>query len=243
MTAALSRFVAATSNTVVRVDHIAATVPIRLLVAVSLASFAGVTALAELGGVGAWEVAVTAWFFRLPDAAGVVLVPAMELGNRFVAVVAATVVTVRWRWRSGAAVLAGSLGAWALTTVTKALVERPRIAEAALGGVPRDVVGGVPRDVVGGFSYPSSHTAVAFGLSVAISASTHPPGWMGAAFVSAAALTGVARMWLGVHLPLDVLGGALAGTACALVAVHLAARTLPGPVRRCSNGQGTWPTI
>jgi undecaprenyl-diphosphatase len=58
------------------------------------------------------------------------------------------------------------------------------------------------------FSFPSGHTAASFALAIAMFAVSPvlvPP------LVVLAVLTGYARMYLGVHYPIDVLGGAFVG--------------------------------
>jgi undecaprenyl-diphosphatase len=61
--------------------------------------------------------------------------------------------------------------------------------------------------------FPSGHAAVSAALAVAIGAGLPPP-WGGVALGLAAA-TSLGRVYVGAHLPLDVLGGAGLGLALA----------------------------
>ena len=73
------------------------------------------------------------------------------------------------------------------------------------------------RDHAGGFGLPSGHTA--FACAVAVVIATQLRGWWRAVPCAVAAVVGVARMHVGAHYPLDVVGGALWGTAAAFVAL------------------------
>jgi undecaprenyl-diphosphatase len=71
-------------------------------------------------------------------------------------------------------------------------------------------------------SFPSDHATGAFAIAVAI--------WLydrtaGAVFLTLAVLVSVARVYVGIHYPSDVLGGAVLGTLVALL-LHW------GPLRR-----------
>lgn len=75
-------------------------------------------------------------------------------------------------------------------------------------------------------SFPSGHTAASF----AVAAGVYMAGWKktGVVLYIAAALIGFSRLYLGVHFPTDVLGGAIVGILCAWVmrkAMEYAAKT------------------
>lgn len=63
-------------------------------------------------------------------------------------------------------------------------------------------------------SFPSGHAAVAF--AVAFSVFLHNKKY-GAVFIFLAALVGFGRIYVGVHYPLDIIGGILVGGLSALV--------------------------
>ena len=72
--------------------------------------------------------------------------------------------------------------------------------------------------LVTGNGYPSGHTAVAFALATVVAL------WFGARSrcarlaLAAAAVVGFARLYVGAHFPLDVVGGAALGTICGAIA-------------------------
>ena len=73
----------------------------------------------------------------------------------------------------------------------------------------------------GGYGWPSTHTATAAGtLTAAALVSRRRP----TAAIGLAGVVGVARLAVGVHLPLDVIGGLGLGVAVAVVIVELVDR-------------------
>lgn len=63
-------------------------------------------------------------------------------------------------------------------------------------------------------SFPSDHATGAFAIAVSLLLRSRTVGWIALAF---AFLVAFARVAVGVHYPSDVLGGALIGTAAALL--------------------------
>lgn len=153
------------------------------------------------------EVAVTEAFNSLPALVIDGLAVVMQLGTRpailLVAVVAVVVTPGDWRRVAFAVVVAGALS-WLASDLAKDIVERPRP-----GGFAADVD---VRDHATGFGWPSTHTAIAAG-SLTAAALAGRRGVVPALVVAGA--VGVARMAVGVHLPLDVVGGLALGVAIA----------------------------
>lgn len=172
-------------------------------------------ALAGDGPEG-WEVSIGRWAYDLPDWTTPGLEAVMQAGTRIAPIVAAAVLAViGWRWRALAVLGAGFL-AWGVSRVAKELADRPRPTEASLG---RPV-----REVVAGPGYPSTHAAVSAGLATAIvlllrSDAGRARPLVAGAVLAVAAATSLARVHLGVHWTLDVVGGAGIGVLAGSIAV------------------------
>lgn len=154
----------------------------------------------EVGAVEAWS--------RLPAAIGWPLRAVMPLGTLWAGLVAVAA-CAWWCRRVGmlapAALFVSVVIASRLDNVLKDLIERPR---------PYDVLPDLEaRDHAGGFAYPSGHTTMA----VAIAAAVHPALPRAGRVVAwvLAALVAVARLHVGAHWPLDLVGGAALGIAIA----------------------------
>lgn len=182
---------------------------LRLLVALAVLIVTTVAVSDQRYVVG--EAAAVEAFTSIPTWAGWPLRVVMELGRLWAALI--VVAVVAWRSRHlGAtptvAVLATVLVAFRLDNVLKAIVDRPR-PPAVLDGL-------VVREHIGGYGFPSGHTTMAFAVAAALQPLL-PPRWRRVAW-GLAAVVGLARMHVGVHWPLDVIGGAALGTAIASAA-------------------------
>ena len=148
----------------------------------------------------------------------VVWVP-MQLGNLLVvpAAVVAALAFRRWRLAGGLA-LAGA-GVYALAKVVKRFVERGRPSDVLDDVVVR---GAAPH----GLGFVSGHIAVV--TSLALVAWPWLPRWGRWAAGLAVAAVFFTRMYVGAHLPLDMVGGAALGLAVgALVRLALGVPTGP----------------
>ncbi|MET0901771.1 MAG: phosphatase PAP2 family protein [Acidimicrobiales bacterium] len=154
------------------------------------------------GEVGVFE-AVNDW----PRWAGAPLEVVMQLGTLAAAialVVGVGAATLPHRPRPVVAIALAAAAAWQLDDVLKELTERPR---------PGPVLPGVAivRDQADGFGFPSGHTTMAFALAAVLHPML-PPRLRWIPWVLAV-LVGVARIYAGVHWPMDVVGGACLGIA------------------------------
>jgi membrane-associated phospholipid phosphatase len=177
-----------------------------VVIVVSLAVFAVCAVVAANGRVGPVERALfhavnglPAWLYRPMLAFQYLGVLAMPL------VVAAGALMFR-RWRlAGALVLVVPLKL-VLERVVKLLVERERPGTT----VPDAILRGVHP---AGLSFVSGHAIITFAIA-GLLALALPRRWAVVGFVLAS-LNAVARVYLGAHNPLDVVGGAAVGLAIA----------------------------
>ena len=124
---------------------------------------------------------------------------------------AAIVAVARKRLRPFTVMLFAILLASAIAnTIIKPAVDRKRPFDVLSG----DVIGGRPDDA----SFPSGHSANAF-AGAATLVRFAPDGAIG--WWALAVAIAFSRVYLGVHFPLDVIGGALVGLASAWLAVRL----------------------
>jgi membrane-associated phospholipid phosphatase len=188
--------------------------PIRALAAAAVVLVG--TVLLVRSPPSAWERDVARAVYELPSALTGVLEAVMQAGSRGAIAVVAVVLVVLRRVRVAVAVLGGGWLAWLAAIVVKDLVDRARPTSALLA---RSV-----REVVEGSGYPSSHAAISAALATAVVLGLRLRPLPATGVVAVAVLTAVARVHLGVHWPLDVLGGAALGVAAGAVGVVLVER-------------------
>lgn len=198
-----------------------------VLIGVGAVAFLGPALLVHAGGT-----ALDTRLFRalndVPSWAATFLTPLSKLflpAGLFV-VIAAAVLYVTLRNRSPLPLLlgAGAAGlAYLLANLAKAVAERPRpyqvVADAVLRQTPAH-----------GTSFPSSHTSVAVATVIALL--PFLPRALSAPAIAYAVLVAWSRIYLGVHFPLDVVGGAGVGMVVgglAMLTVGRLTRWEPAP--------------
>lgn len=160
----------------------------------------------QVGGLTAFDSAVTAWvraFMNLRLTHWMLAIT--DLGS-LPLVTALTVFTVlylfaRREWGDGLGITVASLGSWWLEIQLKLVFQRPRPDLPHLGPAT-------------GYSFPSGHAMVTSALffTMALVYCRHAASRTGRALVLAGAallvlLVGISRVYLGVHYPSDVLAG------------------------------------
>lgn len=158
------------------------------------------------------EVRVFRLVNGLPDEAYPFVWAPMQFGTFGTVPLAAGLALARRRTRLALAIGAGGTSAWLIAKVVKQVVDRGRPAklldDVSLRGVEE-----------GDRGYPSGHAAVSAAIAVVVwPYATHRSR------VAISALTGFvpcARLYVGAHLPLDVIGGSALGMTVGLVVDRL----------------------
>jgi undecaprenyl-diphosphatase len=169
------------------------------LVVVTLGAFA-----ANRGRVGTLEKDIFRLVNDLPDGVSPLLETIMQAGALGAVGVAAVVALLLRRPRMARDLAVSGLAAWILAIGLKQVVAEGRPAQLLNDVLLR----GAPAE---GFGYPSGHVAVAAALATA--AGPHLPRPARRAAWVIVAMVAVGRMYVGAHLPMDVVGGAALGWA------------------------------
>ena len=164
------------------------------------------------------EVTVFRAINDLPQGLYTAVWPVMQYGTFITIPALAVVALVFRRFRLAVAMLLAGVGVYLLAIVVKPIVERGRPAALLTGVESREVFG------EGSLGYPSGHAAVAAALTVVLAAHLSVRWAIAALVLGFAVLFG--RMYVGAHLPLDVVGGAALG-AVAGSTVNLLIRPRP----------------
>ena len=174
----------------------------RLLAGV--AGLALASAAIDTDAIGPVELRLFRTVNRLPDGLAPPMWLLMQSGNLVAAPVTAAVAAACGRPRLARRLLLAGATTWVLAKVVKRWARRPRPTTLLT-----DVRGrGRPQS---GLGFVSGHTAVAVGLCAAALPDLSPAARRLA--IGTAAVVGASRIYVGAHLPLDVIGGAALGVA------------------------------
>ena len=168
-------------------------------------------------GVGPREQRVFEAVNGWPDRWYGLLATLMQFGTYVTTPVVAAAVAIAGRHAEAIVIVVSGTAAWAGAKLLKAGTRRGR-PRAALAQTVR-----IRGHAQSGGGFPSGHAATSASLSVTLGAVVG--GWWWPPLLMLAVLTGLGRVYIGAHLPLDVLGGAGLGAAIAglglLIAVGL----------------------
>ncbi len=174
-----------------------------------LALFAGSAAVAAQGpAIG--EVAVFKAINSLPDQLNYVIWPFMQFGVFLTIPVLVVIALLFRRFRLAAAMAVAGGGVYLLARVAKGLVDRGRPAAILTGVEGRETF------VEGSLGYPSGHAAVAAALTLVVMPYL-PAKWRFVPIVLLAIVL-VGRLYVGAHLPLDLVGGVALGVSAGAAA-------------------------
>jgi membrane-associated phospholipid phosphatase len=177
-----------------------------LVIVASLAVFASCALVANSGRVGPVERALFHAVNGLPDWLYRPMLAFQYLGVLAMPLLVAVGALVFRRWRLAAALVLVVPVKLAAERLVKLLVQRQRPGTT----VPDAILRGVHP---GGLSFVSGHAIITFAIAGLLSL-VLPRRWAVVGFVLAT-LNAVARVYLGAHNPLDVVGGAAIGLAIA----------------------------
>ena len=187
---------------------------------------------ATLDPPATWEVGLFRRINEIPRQGEWLLWPLQQAGMALAVPVGAVILwTVVRDWRPPLALLVGGIiFGWGAAKLMKTWVNRGRP-----GALLDDVSFGfdVPID---GFGFPSGHAVVA--LTLAMVFTPYASRWLWWLLLLAAGAVCFSRVYMGAHLPLDVLGGAACGIIIGSI-VNLASgvrRDRRGHIRRGARG-------
>jgi undecaprenyl-diphosphatase len=170
-----------------------------LLFAAGVAVFEGSRMLVRRRGLTPAEERVFRAANEAPEEIRTPVRAVMQAGTFVTVPIASTVALLAGRRRLAVGLAAGGTAAWLLAKAAKPLGGRPRPE-----GVLEDVH--TREGIEGDLGWVSGHTAVA--TTLALTTSPEVPAWARPALGGVVAATGFGRMYVGAHLPLDLVGGA-----------------------------------
>ena len=169
---------------------------IRMIIAASF--FTLTTVFALTGIVGPLEEAAFRLVNLLPSALSPLIQLIMQFGALAFVFVAAVYALLFKHYRLSLKILAGGVGVWTLARIAKILVDRERPFYILNEIVERAGNSGI-------LGFPSGHASVA-ALIATVAAPYVSKNWS-RVFWAAAIITGIGRIYVGAHLPLDIIAG------------------------------------
>ena len=195
---------------------------VRILVGVSGLALSGLAVHDH--SIGRREAAAFRAVNQLPDGLFRPAWVVMQAGTLGAGPVAGAAAWVSGRPRLAARLALGGVASWGLSKAIKRAYRRPRPAFLVEDARCRG-------QEAAGLGYVSGHAGVAVALGVAAFRELGPRGRL--AILVAVPIVGLSRIYVGAHLPLDVLGGAAMG---------LAVDGLVSRMLRCEGNRVTGPS-
>lgn len=159
-----------------------------------------------------WEVALFRYIYGWPESLRLLFFVITQFGSIYVLMGLSLIYMARQHYHVVLRLLLSGLLAYLMSGVAKDLWGRMRPHEYLYGVTVLDYV-------VRGPGFPSGHTALATALGLTL-AYTHKKHRI--LLYTLIALVGISRINLGLHAPLDVIGGFAIGWACYALFRHIA---------------------
>lgn len=176
-----------------------------LLISGSLLLLAACTWLATKGELVLGEEYILGFAYNLPEEFRVIFLFVTMLGSVWILAIVLSLLLVIERFDIAIRVIISSGLAYVITILAKEIVGRPR---------PGLLVDVLQRELlVFGYGFPSAHVALATSIAIVLGSYLPKkrhfivPLWIG--------LVALSRLYLGVHAPLDIVGGFCIGLLAA----------------------------
>lgn len=172
------------------------------VVAVLMVVFMWATSQASQRNLPIWEEHLFYDIYNLPYILAPIFLVITMLGSTWMVLAVTAVAWLARKKRLALFIILTAAVAYGIVQLGKVLIARPRPEQL----LP-DVTAREP--FVSGFGYPSAHAAIAMVIGLAILPYIAKRyRWL---VVAGILFVGISRVYLGVHFPLDVLGGFLIG--------------------------------
>lgn len=137
-----------------------------------------------------------------------------QIGNGIFAILFALILFYKKNYMISYQILLGTLTLWFVVTLLKLLIQRTR---PYIKIEKIRIIGSRAR----GSSFPSGHTSQAFFMTTILLHYYQASAPISIVFYILALFVGITRVYVGMHYPRDVLGGAILGTTWGLIGVIL----------------------
>lgn len=160
---------------------------------------------------------IDVWVFRVFNVSGRrlpwidwIMLGITQMGNGIFAMGIAIIIFLKVDHLLAYEIILGTLTLWLVVELMKIVIRRTR-PYIKLKNIR--IVG----SKAGGHSFPSGHTSQSFYMATLLINYYHVGLFGGLSLYAIALLVGITRIYVGMHYPRDVLGGALLGTSWGLI--------------------------
>lgn len=166
--------------------------------------------LAKRGTLVLGEEKLLELIYGMPNNLRLFFLAITLLGSAWAMAVVLIGLIMKERFDIGLRIMLAGLSTYTVVWIAKELVARPRPGELVTTILQRELL-------VMGYGFPSAHTALATALAVTLGVYLPKnrryvvPAWIG--------LVAVSRLYLGVHAPLDIVGGFCIGLIAAMCVI------------------------